>query len=132
LAKVEFTFVNPCRESNKKPLGEGRIHLRECLPRVRKRKPLGEGRSHQWIPAESLIRNLLAKVEFPYMNPCQESVKENLLAKVEFTYVNPAESPIRNLLVKVEFTYVNPCQESDKKPLGEGRIHLRQPFPRVR
>jgi len=32
--KEEFTQVNPCRESNKKPLGQGRIHPSESLPRV--------------------------------------------------------------------------------------------------
>jgi len=63
-----------------------------------------------WIPAESPIRNLLAKIEFTYVNPCRESIKENLLAKVEFTYVDP-------------------YRESDKKPLGEGRIHLCESLP---
>ena len=68
-AKEEFTQVNPCRESNKKPLGQ-----------------------------ESFKENLSVKEEFPQVNPCresnkkplgQESFKENLSAKEEFTQVNP-------------------------------------------
>jgi len=52
-AKEEFTYVNSCWESAKKPLGEGRIHLRESLPRIQK-------------------QNLSAKEEFTYVNPCRE------------------------------------------------------------
>jgi len=35
-AKEEFTQVNPCREYERKSLYQGRIHLSESLPRVRK------------------------------------------------------------------------------------------------
>jgi len=69
LAKEEFTKVRPCRECDKKPLGQ-----------------------------ESFKENLSAKEEFTQVNPCreydkkplsQESFKENLSAKEEFTQANP-------------------------------------------
>jgi len=51
--KEEFTQVNPCREYGRKPLGQGRIHPSESLPRVRK-------------------ENISAKEEFTQVNPCRE------------------------------------------------------------
>jgi len=33
-AKEEFNKVNPCQEYGRKPLGQGRIHPSESLPRV--------------------------------------------------------------------------------------------------
>jgi len=63
-------------QPTKKPLGQGRIHPSESLPRTRQ-KPLGEGRIHL---GESLPRvrkrNLSLKEEFTHVNPCRESVKE--------------------------------------------------------
>jgi len=58
-AKEEFTQVNPCRELKEKPLGQGRIHPSESLPRVRK-------------------KNLSAKEEFTQVNPCRELKEKSL------------------------------------------------------
>jgi len=76
--KEEFTCVNPCRDSDKKLLGEGRIHLvNPC--RESDKKPLGKGPIHL---RESLPRvrwrNLSQKEEFTYVNPCRESNKKPL------------------------------------------------------
>jgi len=57
--KEEFTQVNPCREYERKPLGQGRIHPSEFLSRVRK-------------------ENLLAKKEFTQVNPCREYERKPL------------------------------------------------------
>jgi len=144
-AREEFTCVNLCRESDKKPLIEGRIHSRESLSRVRQ-KPLGEGRFHlrKSLPRIQK-RNLSANEEFTYVNPYRESEKKPLgegrihlreslqrarqetsrRRKNSLTWI-PAESLKRNLSAKEEFTCVNLCWESDKKPPGEGRIHLRE------
>ena len=66
-AKEEFTRVNPCREYERKtsrprelerkPLGQGRIHPSESLPRVRKKTSRPRKNSPKWIPVESTKEN---------------------------------------------------------------------------
>jgi len=105
--------MNPCREHVKrKPLDQGRF-THESLPRVRQ-------------------RNLSAKEEFTYVNPCRETVKENLSAKIDSPKWILAESALRKPLGQGRFTQMNPCREHVKrKPLGQGRF-THESLPRVR
>jgi len=134
-AKEELTQVNPCREYERKtsrsrefarkPLGQGRIHPSESLPRVRKkisrprefaRKPLGQGRIH---PSESLSRvrkkNLSAKEEFIQVNPCREYEGKTSQPREFARKPLGQESSKENISAKEEFTQVNPCQEYERK-----------------
>jgi len=89
----------------RKPLGQGRIHPSESLPKVQK-------------------KNLSAKEEFTQVNPCREfkrktsrprEFEENLSAKEEFTQVNPCREYERKTSRPREFERKPLGQESSKK-----------------
>ena len=86
-AKEEFTLVNPCREYNKKPLGEGRIHPSESLPRVQYKTSR---------PREFKV-NLSTKEEFTQVNPYREHRGKTSRSSVR---APPKENKVRMILTK--------------------------------
>ena len=120
--------MNPCREYERKtcrpreltrkPLGQGRIHPIESLPRVRKENLLVER------PKE-LKENLSAKEEFTQVNPCLE-YERKLLGHGR---IHPSESLSR---VRKKNLSASRPREFARKPLDQGRIHQSESLSRVR